>query len=88
VDWIQVAQDTDQWWALVNAIMKLGFHNRRKYFLTSYVIISSSRRTLLHGVSYFKSRYRNSTPIPCGRMILGLLHAEVTESDYLPYCCV
>jgi hypothetical protein len=25
VDWIDVAQDTDRWWALVNAVMNLRF---------------------------------------------------------------
>jgi hypothetical protein len=24
LDWIHLAQDRDQWWALVNTVMKLG----------------------------------------------------------------
>jgi hypothetical protein len=26
MDWIDVAQDRERWWALVNAIMSFGFH--------------------------------------------------------------
>jgi hypothetical protein len=28
VNWIHVAQDRDQWRALVNTVMKFGFHER------------------------------------------------------------
>jgi len=41
MDWIEVAQDSDRWRALVNA----------GAFLTSCKPVSFSRRTLLHGVS-------------------------------------
>jgi hypothetical protein len=26
MDWIDLAQDWNQWWALVNTVMNLGFH--------------------------------------------------------------
>jgi len=41
VDWIHLTQEKDKWWALVNTVMNLKADN----FLTSWVIISFSRRT-------------------------------------------
>jgi hypothetical protein len=29
VDWMQLAQDREQWLAPVNTVMKLGFHKRQ-----------------------------------------------------------
>jgi hypothetical protein len=29
VDWIHLAQDRDQWWAVVNKVRIFGFHKRR-----------------------------------------------------------
>ena len=29
VDWIDLAQDRDMWWAPVDAVMNLGFHEMR-----------------------------------------------------------
>jgi len=26
IDWIELAQDRDRWWALGNAVMTFGFH--------------------------------------------------------------
>jgi hypothetical protein len=44
------AQDRDQWWALVNAVLKLWIPYNAGNFLTRYVTISFLI-TLLHGLS-------------------------------------
>jgi hypothetical protein len=46
IDWMELDQDTDRWWALVNAVM-----NNRGNFLSKLKTVSFSRRTVLHGVS-------------------------------------
>jgi hypothetical protein len=32
VDWVNLVQDRDQWWAFVNTIVILVFHNRQGMF--------------------------------------------------------
>jgi len=51
VDWIHLAQDRDQWQALVNMVRYLWVTLNVGNFLTSQVTLSFSRGTLLHGVS-------------------------------------
>jgi len=51
VDWIHLAQDGDQC-ILVNMVMKLWIPQKAGNFLTGWLNISFSRRTLLHGVIY------------------------------------
>jgi hypothetical protein len=45
VDWIQVAQNRDQWQALMDTELNLWFPLKSGNFLTSYMTISFSRRT-------------------------------------------
>ena len=54
MDWIDLAQDTDRWRALVNAVMNLQVQNAGN-FLTGWEPVSFSERTLLHGVSLLVS---------------------------------
>jgi hypothetical protein len=35
MDWIDLAQDTDQWWALVNTVMNLIVPQNAKKFLSN-----------------------------------------------------
>jgi hypothetical protein len=33
MDWIDLAQNRDRWWTLVNAVMNFGYHTKRKISL-------------------------------------------------------
>jgi hypothetical protein len=48
MDWIDLAQDRDQWRALVNAIMKLRVAYNAGKFLSVCTIGNFSRRAQLH----------------------------------------
>jgi hypothetical protein len=47
MDWIDLAQDRDQWRALVNTIMNLRVSKNVGMFLSGYKIDSFSRRVQL-----------------------------------------
>jgi len=51
VDCIRVAQNRDQWWALVNTIMDFRDAWNARNCLTSCTTISFSRRNVLNGIS-------------------------------------
>jgi hypothetical protein len=51
MDWIDLAQDRDRWWAPVNMVMNLWVPENVGSFLSSLESFSFSERTLLHGVS-------------------------------------
>ena len=50
MDWIDLAQHRDRWWARVNAALNLRVSQNAGNFLTSYKPVSFST-SLLHGVS-------------------------------------
>jgi hypothetical protein len=51
MDWIDLAQDSDQWRALFNTVMNIRVSQTIGKFLSSCATGGFSRRTQLHGVS-------------------------------------
>jgi hypothetical protein len=51
MDWFDLAQDRDQWKALVNTVMKLRVPENIGKFLSSCTTDSFSRRAQLHEIS-------------------------------------
>jgi hypothetical protein len=51
MDWIDLAQDRDQWRVLLNTVMNLQVPENAGKFLSSYTTGSFSRRAQLHEVS-------------------------------------
>jgi hypothetical protein len=55
MDWIDVAQDREQWRALVKTSMNLRVARNVRKFMSSCTTSGSSRKVQLHGVSLFVS---------------------------------
>jgi hypothetical protein len=55
MDWIDVAQDSDQWRALVNTVTNFRVAQNGGKFLSNCTTVGFSRKTQLHEVSYLVS---------------------------------
>jgi hypothetical protein len=51
MDWIELAWDRNRWQAVVYTVMNIWFPNYAWNILTNLETVSSSRRTLLNGLS-------------------------------------
>ena len=62
VDWINLVQDKDKRWALLNTVMNFRWCIKCGEFSTSWGTVSFSRPVLLFGVRYFNIlRYTNNS---------------------------
>ena len=72
VDWIEMAQDKEKWWAFVNRLMKLSVSIKRKEYRERLRVtrISSSRRTWSHPWSVVcRSKGRVPSGMFCSRVL-------------------
>ena len=55
VDWINLAQNRDRWWAVVNVVMNLRVSKLGGNLVTSWGTVKFKSRSRLHGVGWLSS---------------------------------
>jgi hypothetical protein len=71
MDWTDLAQDKDQWWALVNTVMKLWVPKKKHWF-------TSSQKSFLFSIYYNKlMEWRSSLYITVA--FLALLQGNIIK---------
>jgi hypothetical protein len=76
VQWIHLAQDCTSCGILWTRQWKIGLHKKAGNFLTSWVTISFSRGTVLHGVSQWPGSKSNG----CGTLQSEISWREVSDN--------
>jgi hypothetical protein len=60
VAWVDLPRSRDKWWAVVDAVMNLGFCKEKGNLMTSVVAVSFSRSTLPDGTGHYSINKRGS----------------------------
>ena len=84
MDWIDLAQDSDRWLALSKAVINIRVPKNADNFLTNWVPVSLSGRTLLRGVIYLRLGL-DASPNKDRRVFSIVLHVHLLRMKV--YCC-
>ena len=82
MEWIELAQDSDRWHALVNMLMNLQVPYNARNFLTNWKPVSFSRTTLLHAVTLYQQQALTNTT---QNKVISAAGLEVTEGPVALY---